>query len=164
MANSVFKNMGKSPMMMLGLGLFFILVGATGYRILIAINTHPGLVVSDPYQSGEQYHQTLAHKQQLSAQGWTLQLKTPKNLRPQIAQIYRVISQQNKVGLTEATVKLYFYRPLESKSDFVRVLQSQGAGHYQAQITLPLKGRWDVVAEVVKGDFLQRSAVKLFAP
>jgi hypothetical protein len=34
---------------------------------------------------------------------------------------------------------------------------------YQAQVNLPLKGRWDVVVEVTKGAFLQRASVKLFA-
>jgi nitrogen fixation protein FixH len=61
-----------------------------------------------------------------------------------------------------AKVMLYFYRPLEQKQDFYLPMTFDNDS-YQAQVNLPLKGRWDVVVEVTKGAFLQRASVKLFA-
>ena len=49
----------KSPVMMLMLVLFVALVGATVWRIMTALETHPGLVVADAYETGERYGDTL---------------------------------------------------------------------------------------------------------
>ncbi len=154
----------KSPMMMIMLVLFITLVGATVYRIITALETHPGLVVEDAYSSGKRYAETLNHKSQLARLGWTLNLTIPKVVIHNIKQIYTANSVQNGKTLENALVTAYFYRPLEKAHDFsIRMTFYQETNQYQAQVTLPLKGRWDLVVEVVKGEFVQRTSRKLFA-
>ncbi len=154
----------KSPIMMFMLVLFIALVGATVYRIITALETHPGLVVEDAYSSGKRYAETLNQKSQLTQLGWTLNLATPKVVTHNIKQTYTVNSAQNGKALANALVTAYFYRPLEKAHDFsINMAFHQEINQYQAQVTLPLKGRWDVVIEVVKGKFVQRTSRKLFA-
>ncbi|MEO1939602.1 FixH family protein [Candidatus Thioglobus sp.] len=151
----------KSPMMVAMLSLFLILVGATGYRIITALETHPGLVVEDAYLSGESYANTLDYKNQLKTQGWTLELTTPELPIHGTLQIYQASSAQYGKALTGAKVMAYFYRPLEPKYDFSSLMKFDN-DTYQAKIKLPLKGRWDFVVEVTKGEFLQRASTKMF--
>ncbi len=153
----------KSPIMMSMLALFLILVIATGYRIITALETHPGLVVEDAYLSGERYGDTLSKKQLLSQQGWSLNLEIPKDVAHNVEQTYKAISMQKDKVFTDAKMVIYFYRPLERKFDFSKTMSPDASGVYQAQIKLPFKGRWDVIVEATKGDFLQRSSAKMFA-
>ncbi len=154
----------KSPIMMVMLMLFIILVGATIYRIIIALETHPGLVVEDAYSSGQRYAITLNHKNQLAQLGWVLNLVTPEAVSHNIKQTYTVNSTQYGKALSDALVTAYFYRPLEKGHDFsINMVFRQGIDKYQAYIILPLKGRWDLVVEVVKEGLVQRVSKKLFA-
>ncbi len=144
--------------------LFIILVGATVYRIITALETHPGLVVEDAYSSGKRYAEILNHKNQLAQLGWTLNLVTPKIVTHNIKQTYTINSAQRGKALTDALVTVYFYRPLEKAYDFsINMVFHKEINQYQAQVILPLKGRWDMVIEVVKGEFVQRTSRKLFA-
>lgn len=156
-------SMHKSPTMVVGLTLFFILVAATIYRINTALETHPGLVVDDAYASGESYGDTLANKKQLAAQGYQLGLKTPAVATHNVVQAYQARATQRGQGIEGANATLYLYRPLEQVHDYLVPMIAQGDGVYAAEVTLPLKGRWDVVVEVTKGDYLQRASKKLFA-
>jgi nitrogen fixation protein FixH len=152
----------KSPVMLLAFGLFFILVGATAYRIVIALQTHPGMVVADAYVSGQRYGDTQKYNQSLVKQGWKLTLNTPALVKHSTAQTYTAISSKHGKVFSKAKAALYLYRPLEEKQDFsVPMVFKNGA--YQAQITLPLKGRWDALVEIKKGSFLQRTSANLFA-
>ncbi len=156
-------SMHKSPTMIIGITLFLILVAGTIYRINTALETHPGLVVEDAYASGESYGDTLEAKKQLAAQGYKLGLILPKVVTHQVEQTYRVRSTQHGKGVDGAQAIAYFYRPLEQVHDFSQPMQAQGNGKYETSVNLPLKGRWDVVVEVTKGDYLQRASAKMFA-
>jgi nitrogen fixation protein FixH len=145
--------------------LFLVLVGATVYRVITALSTHPGLVVEDAYQSGKRYGKTLEQKQNNIKQGWTLTLVLPKPIQHGIVQTYQAISKQNQkfvLGDKVAKATAYFYRPLEQKYDFSMPMALVNQV-YQVQVNLPLKGRWDVLVEIKKDDFLQRKAAELFA-
>lgn len=152
----------KSPMMTFMFVLFLSLVIATFWRINTALETHPGLVVDDAYLSGKSYGDTLDAKKVLIKQGWALDLSTPKPVSHLVPQTYTANSSQHNKTLLGANVMAYFYRPLDPTQDFsVPMLFENDI--YQAQVSLPLKGRWDLVVEVIKADFLQRASVNLFA-
>ena len=91
----------KSPIMMSMLVLFIALVAATGWRIITALETHPGLVVEDAYVSGERYGETLDARQQLAKQGWTLDLNTPKVVTHGVKQTYTAHSAKNGKTLSK---------------------------------------------------------------
>jgi nitrogen fixation protein FixH len=153
----------KSPMMVSMLALFLILVGATVYRVITALETHPGLVVEDAYLSGEAYGETLNARNQLLAQGWTLNLNTPEVVKHSIEQTYTAVSAKNGKVFSAAKATAYFYRPLEMKHDFSKPMYVNKKDVYQVEVILPLKGRWDILVEITKDSFLQQTSAKMFA-
>ncbi|HCX13611.1 MAG TPA: hypothetical protein DHJ28_04975 [Gammaproteobacteria bacterium] len=153
----------KSPMAVTMLVLFLILVGATFYRIITAIETHPGLVVADAYETGERYAEILENRNKLVQQGWKLELELPETITHSIEQTYTAVSTKQGKRLNKANATAYFYRPLEMKHDFSKPMYVNKEGIYQVEVILPLKGRWDVLIEITKGGFLQQVSAKMFA-
>ena len=152
----------KSPMMVSMLVLFLILVGATVYRILTALETHPGMVVEDAYKSGERYGEVLAAKKKLDEQGWVIDFSIPELALYQTPQTYSVkIAQHNQV-LTDAKAVVYFERSVGEKNKFSVPMKFDGS-LYSAQVSLPLKGRWNVAVQVSKGSFSHGALKELCA-
>ncbi len=153
----------KSPVMMLMLALFITLVSATVYRIITALETHPGMVVEDAYETGERYGKTLENRNKLVQEGWKLELILPKIVTHNIKQTYTAISTKQGARFNKANAVAYFYRPLEMKYDFSLPMTKTDNGAYQVETILPLKGRWDLLVEVSKGGFLQQDSARMFA-
>ncbi|CAC9589168.1 hypothetical protein BHECKSOX_1352 [Bathymodiolus heckerae thiotrophic gill symbiont] len=153
----------KSPIMMLMLALFLILVSSTIWRIMTALETHPGMVVADAYETGERYGKTLESRDKLQQQGWKLELKLPEVIIHKVKQTYQAISAKQGKRLNKANAIAYFYRPLEMKHDFSVPMTKLDDGGYQVEVELPLKGRWDLLIEVSKGSFMQQSSARMFA-
>ncbi len=159
----------QSPIIVIMLLLFFSLVAATAYRVLIAVDTHPGLVSADPYEKGENYSSVLQNRVNLSQAGYVLEVITPKESKHQKSQTYQVSITQNGVAVSNASVVGHLYRSADKSADFQVKFQALGEDLYQANITLPLKGRWDLIVEASKqvnqpkSHYLQRKAKKLFA-
>jgi nitrogen fixation protein FixH len=153
----------KSPIMVLMFVLFIALVGATVWRIMTALETHPGLVVADAYETGERYGETLKNRAALAKQGWTLELIVPKTPTHNVKQTYTAISQKHEKSYNKANATAFFYRPLEMQHDFSRPMIRKSDGSYEVEVSLPLKGRWDLLVEISKGHFLQQNSARLFA-
>jgi hypothetical protein len=49
------------------------------------------------------------------------------------------------------------------KHDFSMPMSKTDDGAYQLEVILPLKGRWDLLVEISKGDFLQQNSARMFA-
>ena len=141
----------KSPIIMVGISLFFILVLATGYRIYIAFETHPGLTMDDPYKKGQQYAQTLAQREMVRKLGWQVSLKLPPTLKPQVKQNYTAKLLKSKQILSSDSATLLFYRPSSSQADF-QVEMKKEHNLYSADVLVPLKGRWDVSVVISKNN------------
>lgn len=142
----------KSPMAVSMLVLFLMLVVATVYRIITAVETSPGMVVEDAYLSGERYGEVLATKKKLDAQGWVLNFVTPEQVLYQTDQTYQVEIYQHSAILKDAEVVINFERSVGPKNGFSVPMAFDGSS-YIAQVNLPLKGRWNVVVQVSKGSF-----------
>ncbi len=152
----------KSPMMVSMLALFLILVGATVYRIITALESHPGMVVEDAYESGERYGAVLATKKKLDEQGWVLDFEIPELVLYQTPQTYSVTIAQHNQALTDAKVVAYFERSVGAKNEFSIPMKFDDSV-YTAQVSLPLKGRWNVVVQVSKGSFSHGASKELCA-
>lgn len=150
----------KSSIVMIMLFMFLVLVAATAYRIIIAFNTNPGLVKEDAFDRGEVYAQTLALKKENLKKGRNIKIIPPKKIFVNKNQKY-LVNLEN-INLADIKVKLFFYRPANKKNDFKVDLQHTANGYYEADISIHLKGRWDILAEASAKDYLQRKAKKIF--
>ena len=142
----------KSPVMMLMLVLFLALVVATVWRINTALESHPGMVVEDAYESGERYGEVLATKKKLDEQGWMLEFLAPELTLYQTPQTYRVSISQHTEVLKDAKVIIDFERSVGPKNQFSVPMKFDGS-LYTAQVSLPLKGRWNATVQINKGSF-----------
>ncbi len=144
------------------LALFLILVGATVYRIITAVETDPGMVVEDAYLSGERYGEVLAAKRKLDEQGWILDFSVPELALYQKSQTYKVkISQYSQV-LKDAKVTIDFERSVGPKNKFSIPMEFDGS-LYIAKVSLPLKGRWNAIVQINKGSFSHGDSKELCA-
>jgi nitrogen fixation protein FixH len=134
---------------MIGISLFFILVLATFYRIYIAFDTHPGLVIENPYKKGENYATTLANKEKLQKLGWRTVLNFPTKLKTNVSQKYTAYFLINDKPSSSEQAQLFFYRPSSIKADF-QIKMIQNKEHYFADVIVPLKGVWRVSVKIIK--------------
>jgi len=153
----------KNPIMMLIVVLFSSLVIATIYRIMTAIDTNPGLVAENPYMIGKEYGSILNSAQVNIDEGWAVRIDMPDKINHTLKQQYKVAITKNDIKIDNAKVTLYFYRPLEQRQDFKQEMMESAEYGFVAEVKLPLKGRWDIIAEGKIGEKILRIGKKIFA-
>ena len=136
----------QSPTIVLGLTLFLALVIGTIYRINTAIVTHPGLVTDDPYLAGKNYAKVRADNNKLKELGFSLILKKHNFIEINKDFTYVISLNKNEQMVTDAKIKVFFYRPLEKKHDFEKTTIFNGK-NYIVNTKILQKGKWRIVVE-----------------
>lgn len=123
------------------------------------------LISKDYYEKAEDYEKNLIkYRNARAALGWSYQADFPNKPVLNKKAIYR-LSIVNKVGqpLTAANITLSAYRPSDASEDFEVTLTEINGGIYEGYITFPLKGIWDITANIEHQgdtyDFTQRASV-----
>jgi nitrogen fixation protein FixH len=138
--------------------------------IAFAVTSNPGLVVEDYYEQGRQYEKNaikmLAMQNKLQ---WDSKLEIPETVTLNQSDTYRFSATDSRgLPITDADVKLIAYRPSDANADFTTVLQPTGPGLYQAVLSFPLPGVWDLNVKVQRGEdrleMVQRLFVKTLQP
>lgn len=151
----------KSPTMIVITTLLITLVVATVYRIATAIYTNPGLVTSDPYNSGKNYGDNLLQQKLLISQGYKLELKKDPYINYNKNHTYFVkLSKHNKP--INKVVTAYFYRPSGAKFDFSKELTFVN-NQYKFIVNLPKKGLWRITIEAKINDKILSIYGKIYA-
>ena len=122
--------------------------------IITAINTNPGLVDIDYYEKGKDHEQNFLKKVETRNQlGWQLNLQLPgRILMNSMSPYYLNVVDNTGSPLTDAKAELIAYRPSDANADFTIALDEKTSGLYQANVSFPLKGVWDLTARVTQGD------------
>lgn len=119
-----------------------------------------GLVVDDAYERGKDYHENI-RKRTAEKPKWETQvefagakkfmgdLKIPAYNKP-VKLDYKVSDQQGE-PVEPHSVTFYAYRNSDAKQDFSVEMTRVESGHYQAEITFPLKGVWDTYVTATTG-------------
>ncbi|VAW62131.1 hypothetical protein MNBD_GAMMA10-820 [hydrothermal vent metagenome] len=118
--------------------------------ISLAFITSPGLVDQNYYANAQDYEENLVkYRTAQSALGWTYQVHFP--LQPVIHKKARYqLTVVDKIGqpLTGARISMSAYRPSDAAADFEQHFSEVGAGIYEAYISFPLKGRWEMTLSI----------------
>ncbi len=115
----------------------------------------PGTIAHDFQEKERHYNEYLKQLEIQKRRGWQVNrgfLDTPYQNEPAEFRIQVVDREGRPVG--GATVVARFLRPSDKRLDREFVLNEQAPGLYGATVLLPAKGRWYVVAEIVRGDDL----------
>ena len=128
--------------------------------IVTAIVTNPGLVDKDYYQKGRDLEQEFIARQEIRHRlGWRMKLEAVS--KPVVNQPARyTFSVVDKAGVPVEGDRalIHAYRPSDAASDFQVEMQKIAPGIYSAELNFPLKGIWDLIAVLHKGeDALQMS-------
>ena len=164
----------RSPWVIGVIVMLLIVVVTIIIRIYIAIDTFPGLVVDDAYERGK-YLQENIRKRDAEKPKWNTQvkfagaknfmgdLKIPAYNKP-VKLDYKVTDEQGE-PVEPHSVTFYAYRNSDAKQDFSVVMTKVEPGHYQAEITFPLKGVWDtyVAATTGVGNIEHNTVQNIFA-
>ncbi len=122
--------------------------------IVFAVISSPGLVVENYYEQGRQYEKNalklLTEHKRLQ---WETKLEVPEIITLNSANTYRFSAVDSRgVPIRDAEVKLTAYRPSSANADFTTALQQIAPGLYQANVSFPLPGIWDLNVKVVHGE------------
>lgn len=157
-------------------GFFIVIATVNGILITVAHQGMPsnlvGRLLPEP-RSGAQHVTSffpgtaahISHKNQALAQhyleqarlqeerGWQVRqgwLQAPRQGQPAIFQVK--LMDRDGLPIPRAEVSGEFMRPSDERLDQVFQMQEVGPGVYQAQLSFPAAGRWDLFLQVHRGD------------
>ncbi len=136
---------------------FMVFVGANISFIYLAFSHSAQSIRHQTTDSPSASHHDEAH-QYASAD---IQLSIPAVIYHQQSHRFTVLLQHNQWNGEQTTVTAYAYRPSNQQADFQQVLQQQD-GQYQADMTFPLLGQWDLDIEVIQGDQQSRLTRRIY--
>ncbi len=133
-----------------------------------------GLVVDDAYERGKDYHENLRKRTEerpkwstrvefAGAKNYMGDLKVAAFNKP--VKLDYVVADQQGAPVVPHSVTFYAYRNSDASQDFSVEMTQAEPGHYQADISFPLKGVWDtyVTATTGVGNIEHNTAQKVFA-
>ena len=160
----------RNPWVIGWFGLVAVFLSVNAVFIVLAVVSSPGLVVEDYYEQGRQYEKNaikmLAMHNKLQ---WESKLEVPETVTLNQADTYRFSATDSRgLPITDADVKLIAYRPSDANADFTTILQPTAPGLYQAALSFPLPGVWDLNVKVQHGkdrlEMVQRLSVQSSQP
>lgn len=143
----------KNPLVIFWFGILLTVLLVNFFMVSMAITTNPGLVVEDFYERGKNHAAIMAKRQEMEKMGWQLGVDLPVLSENKSERITLEIKDRDNRLFNVDSAILYYYRPSDRNLDGKIELNQQGAtGLYAADFSLPLKGKWDFILEVVKGE------------
>ncbi|WP_029406597.1 FixH family protein [Thiomicrorhabdus sp. Milos-T2] len=143
----------KNPFVIAWVVILVIVLSVNFFMVSMAIVTNPGLVVDDYYEQGKHMDEILAEQKRMEKIGWQLNVNLPilTESKADEVKLSVVDKEGNPIDVEKAI--LYYYRPSDRNLDGqITMKKMDGMGQYEQTITLPLKGKWDLIMEVTKGD------------
>jgi nitrogen fixation protein FixH len=146
-------------------GFFVVLAAIQGVMIWFAIESFSGLTAADAYQRGITYNQTIAVKEAEQALGWQASL-TWQSDRSAAGKGRLELRLQDRLGqpLQGAEVKARLRRPVGPENAIMVALSANGPGLYGADLSLPLRGQWDVDLDMATASGNDHVTDRIFAP
>lgn len=143
----------KNPFVIAWIVILVIVVTVNFFMVSMAIVTNPGLVVDDFYEQGKRMDVILAEQKRMDELGWNLNVDMPILSEGKTDTVKLNITDKESNPIDVETAVLYFYRPSDRNLDGkIEMLKGDAVGQYQQEFALPLKGKWDLIMEVTKGD------------
>lgn len=142
----------RSPWVLTFIFMFCSIVVANGVLLYFATTNPRSLVAENYYDRGQDYEQNML-KRMAKDPGWNMDLIAPNVVKMDVPASFKFVlfDKQGKVVNPDA-VTFYAYRPSDSRADFSLPMVKLSAGNYQVDATFALKGVWDLIASVTRGD------------
>jgi nitrogen fixation protein FixH len=126
---------------------FAVVILVNGIMVYFAMASFTGLQTEGHYQRGLDYNEVLAGERARDALGWTVDLDFQEtgDGRGRLS-----VQAADKAGnpLKDAGVMVRLARPVQAGYDMDVTLPAAGDGLYAAEVELPLRGQWDILARI----------------
>lgn len=143
----------KNPFVIAWFVILTIVLAVNFFMVSMAIVTAPGLTVPDFYEKGKNMGEIIAKRNHMEELGWRFDIDLPILTQNQDQQMKVKVLDGNDRAFNVDTAILYYYRPSNKNYDGELVLTpTHETGVYQGVINLPLKGKYDLVMEITKGE------------
>jgi len=143
----------KNPFVIAWFVILTIVLSVNFFMVSMAIVTAPGLVIDDFYEKGKNMDAILAERKKMESLGWELQINLPilsENRSENVT--LKVLGKEGKPFDVDSAV-LYYYRPSSKAMDGEQPFtKHEQTGEYSTDFSLPLKGKWDIIVEIHKGE------------
>jgi nitrogen fixation protein FixH len=128
------------------LGLFGLIFVVNYGFFSVALSTSPGLVTEKYYKYGLQQNKFDHQFRKQESRGWQVTLHIDEKLHiNQPSTISLTVTDKYSQPISSGHAELTAYRPSDAKADVILTLvESNKPGTYQADITLPIQGIWDM--------------------
>jgi len=142
----------KNPFVIGWLVMLVLVLSVNMFMVNMAIVTNPGLVKNDLDHAEASVVEILRRQQDLEAKGWSMDLQIPLLQEKKPVDIQARIMTRDGVTIVGDEAILFYYRPADQSQGGQVKLTRQPDGSFTGELTLPLKGKWDVVLEIKKGE------------
>jgi nitrogen fixation protein FixH len=147
------KKAFRNPWVIGWLTLLIVVFGVNAGMVTIAVVTNPGLVEQDYYERGRDHERNFLQRMEARTKlGWSVGLSVPTKAQLAIPGLYSFsITDRDGVPVRGAEVVMEAYRPSDVSADFSTVLAEVAPGRYDAAVSFPLQGIWDITVNVTHG-------------
>ena len=142
----------RSRWVLAWIAIVLVVLFANATMIYLAMDTSPGLVAEDYYERGREFERTVLARRARSA-GLSLRVQVPSRTVVHEPATYGFVAADSGGTPLEADeVVLFAYRPSDAGADFSVPMAMEAKGRYRAEVVFPLKGVWDIVVSVRRGE------------
>ncbi len=136
----------RSPYVWSVLALFAIVFTVNYGFITVALDTSPGLVTEKYYKYGLQQNKIDKQYRTQKERGWNVDLQIDNTIQAnQPSIITLVVTDKYAQPVSHGHAELRAYRPSDAKADvLLNLKEANKEGVYQAELTLPTPGIWDM--------------------
>lgn len=141
-------------------GLFGVVLAANGTLAYVATSSFSGLQTEEHYRKGLAYNRVIEAERRQAALGWSVSLDFSQSGARNGRLAVRVLDSAG-TPLDDATVSARLVRPTQSGYDMNVTLNPAGAGSYEAELKLPLRGQWDIQTQIEHRSGTYRTAERI---
>ena len=139
----------KSPLLLIWLFLVVMAMSGTIYMVIQANSGFSGLVVEDFYERGQNYEENIKTKLENNAKWLPIFKLSEAVLNQEVTIDFSLSGKDGQAAIIEK-MTLFVYRPSNAKKDFnMPMTLLSDSETYQAKVTFPDKGKWDLLASAI---------------
>lgn len=141
---------------------FAIVVLVNGIMVYFALESFSGLTAGDYYQRGLHYNRVIAAEQKQEKLHWQVQLAFNET-GDKRGRVSLYATDADGQPINNAIVNVRIERPVQAGHDMYLTLAAAGDGLYAADVDLPFRGQWEILAQIKHRSNLFTAARRIVA-
>jgi len=126
---------------------FGIVVLVNGIMVYFAMESFSGLTADNYYQRGLHYNDVISAEQKQEKLHWGVEMAF-KQTGDKHGRLSLHAVDGNGIPLNGAVVTVRLERPVQAGHDMYVTLAAAGDGLYAADVDLPFRGQWEILAQI----------------